>query len=123
MLCNPSASALRRRSQVPGGSSGLGAHSPLERAPGLTAVGEWKPDQVEVYLDSKLVVEQVSGRYKVKSAALAPLHARAQRLLAELPKVSVKHVARDKNKGADALANRAIDEWKGDPAKPQSTRK
>lgn len=89
---------------------------------GLTAAGEWKPDRLEVFLDSKLVVEQVSGRYRVKNAALAPLHARAQRLLAGFREVSVQHVAREKNKGADALANRAIDEWKGDPA-AQATRK
>jgi ribonuclease HI len=83
---------------------------------GLTAVGEWKPDRVEVYLDSKLVVEQVAGRFKVKNKALAPLHARTLKLLAGLPEVTVGHVAREKNKGADALANRAIDEWKGGPA-------
>jgi ribonuclease H / adenosylcobalamin/alpha-ribazole phosphatase len=89
---------------------------------GLTAVAEWKPDRVEVFLDSKLVVEQVAGRFKVKNAALAALHARAGKLIAQLPQVSVKHVAREKNKGADALANRAIDEWKGGGA-PQQTPK
>lgn len=90
---------------------------------GLTAASEWKPERVEVYLDSKLVVEQVAGRYKVKNAALAPLHARAQRLLGALPNPSIRHVPREKNKGADALANRAIDEWKGDPTATQTTRK
>jgi len=35
---------------------------------GLNAVSEWKPDRVEVYLDSKLVVEQVRGNYRVKNA-------------------------------------------------------
>ncbi len=89
---------------------------------GLTAVSEWKPDRVEVYLDSKLVVEQVSGRFKVKNAVLAPLHARAVKLVAGLPEVTLRHVAREKNKGADALANRAIDEWKGEAA-GQQTRK
>ena len=83
---------------------------------GLTAVADWKPDRVEVFLDSKLVVEQVSGRYRVKNAALAPLHKQAVRLLAALPAATVSHVERERNKGADALANRAIDEWKGGPA-------
>ena len=32
---------------------------------GLEAVREWRPDRVEVFLDSKLVVEQVAGRFKV----------------------------------------------------------
>ena len=79
---------------------------------GLKAVAEWTPDRVEAYLDSKLVVEQVKGIYRVKNAALMPLHARALKLLGELPGFEIRHVAREKNKGADALANRAIDEWK-----------
>ena len=90
---------------------------------GLSAVSEWKPDRLEVYLDSKLVVEQVKGTYRVKNAALAPLHARALQLMAQLPEVEVRHVERAKNKGADALANRAIDEWKGAPAAAQQTEK
>jgi len=89
---------------------------------GLTAVSEWKPDRVEVFLDSKLVVEQLKGNYRVKNAALAQLHARATMLLQALPEVEIRHVERAKNKGADALANRAIDEWKGEPA-AQQTRK
>jgi ribonuclease HI len=90
---------------------------------GLGAVAEWKPDRVEVYLDSKLVVEQVAGRYRVKNAALVPLHARVQRLLAELPEVKIAHVERAKNKGADALANRAIDEWQAKAKAGQQTAK
>jgi len=86
---------------------------------GLTAVSEWKPDRVEVYLDSKLVVEQVRGNYRVKNAALAPLHARALKLISALSEVDIRHVERAKNKGADALANRAIDEWKGGTATAQ----
>jgi ribonuclease HI len=89
---------------------------------GLSAVGEWKPDRVEVFLDSKLVVEQLRGNYRVKNAALAPLHARATELLSTLPEVEIRHVERARNKGADALANRAIDEWQGSPT-AQQTRK
>ena len=61
-------------------------------------------------MDSKLVVEQVAGRYKVRSADLAPLHRQAVGLLRGFPKVAVRHVPREKNRGADALANKAIDE-------------
>jgi ribonuclease HI len=88
---------------------------------GLTALGEWQPDRVEVYLDSKLVVEQVRGNYRVKNAALIPLHARATQLLSALPKAEIRHVERERNKGADALANRAIDDWKGEKGGPQQT--
>ena len=79
---------------------------------GLRAVQDWKPDRLEVYLDSKLVVEQLGGRYRVKNGALAPLHRQAVELLQLFPGVEVKHVPREKNKGADALANKAIDEYK-----------
>jgi ribonuclease HI len=82
---------------------------------------EWKPDRVEVFLDSKLVVEQVRGNYRVKNAALAPLHAKAMQLIAGLPEVEIRHVERAKNKGADALANRAIDDWKGNGTARQQT--
>ena len=76
---------------------------------GLKAVSEWKPDRLEVFLDSKLVVEQVNGRWKVKEARLRSLLAKAKELIAALPAVEVKHVERERNKGADALANMAMD--------------
>ncbi len=76
---------------------------------GLKAVSEWKPDRLEVFLDSKLVVEQVNGRWKVKEARLQSLLARAKELMAAFPDVEVKHVERERNKGADALANMAMD--------------
>ena len=77
---------------------------------GLRKAAEWKPDKLEVYMDSQLVVEQVAGRYRVRSADLLPLHTRAQGLLRGFPEVSVRHVPRERNRGADALANKAIDE-------------
>jgi ribonuclease HI len=77
---------------------------------GLKAVSEWKPDRVELYLDSKLVVEQVSGRYKIKKRELQDLCRKATELMSTFGEVEIKHVDREKNKGADALANMAIDE-------------
>lgn len=77
---------------------------------GLKAVREWKPDRLEVYLDSKLVVEQINGRYRVKKPELQPLHKRAKELLDGFGEVAVAHVERERNRGADALANRALDE-------------
>ena len=76
---------------------------------GLRAAAEWKPDRVEVFLDSKLVVEQLNGGYRIKAAQLQPLHRRAKDLLATFPDVQIAHVERERNKGADALANMAID--------------
>lgn len=80
---------------------------------GLRKVAEWKPDRLEVFMDSQLVVEQVTGRYKVRNADLQPLHRQAQVLLQGFPAVSVRYVPRERNRSADALANRAIDEGTG----------
>ena len=76
---------------------------------GLKAVREWKPDRLEIVLDSKLVVEQVKGAYRIKDAELKKLHAEVMRLLAEFPEYEIKHAARAENRGADHLANLAID--------------
>ena len=65
---------------------------------------------VEVFSDSELLVRQLEGRYRVKSAGLVPLHREAQSLLARFAKARVAHVPREKNRDADALANRAVDE-------------
>ncbi len=77
---------------------------------GLKAAKAWNPDQLEVFLDSKLVVEQMNGRYRIKAPELIPLHQKATELLREFPGVAIAHVEREKNRGADALANKAIDE-------------
>ena len=76
---------------------------------GLKAVKEWKPDRLEIYLDSKLVVEQLNGGWKIKARELMPLHVEAKDLLKQFPDVTVAHVDRSKNRGADHLANMAID--------------
>jgi ribonuclease HI len=76
---------------------------------GLKAAKAWNPDRLEVYLDSKLVVEQMNGRYRIKAPELIPLHQKATELLREFPEVQVTHLERERNRGADALANKAID--------------
>lgn len=79
---------------------------------GLQEAARWNPDRLEVYMDSQLVVEQLAGRYRVKNPDLRPLHARALALLGSFADSAVSHVPREKNRGADALANRAIDEYR-----------
>ena len=80
---------------------------------GLAKAAQWRPDALEVYMDADLVVQQVSGRWRVKHADLKPLHAQAVGLLGAFPRVTVRHVPRERNRSADALANRAIDEATG----------
>ncbi|MDR1767295.1 MAG: reverse transcriptase-like protein [Propionibacteriaceae bacterium] len=63
--------------------------------------------EVEVRMDSKLVVEQMAGRWKVKHPAMKPLASRAQAL--RPAKISWRWVPRSENKAADALVNLALD--------------
>ena len=65
---------------------------------------------VEVFSDSELLVRQLEGRYRVKNAGLQPLFREAQSLLARFSRARVSHVPRERNREADALANRAVDE-------------
>jgi len=59
--------------------------------------------------DSELLVRQMQGRYKVKSADLKPLHERASKLARQLEYFVIEHVRRESNRDADALANVALD--------------
>jgi ribonuclease H / adenosylcobalamin/alpha-ribazole phosphatase len=65
---------------------------------------------VDVRMDSKLVVEQMRGLWRIKHPGLRPLALRAGELLASFPERQIRHVRREENGLADALSNRAIDE-------------
>jgi probable phosphoglycerate mutase len=65
--------------------------------------------EVHLLLDSKLIVEQLSGRWRVKDAKLIPLWAACRQTLAGFERWSAMHVPRAQNSIADALANEAID--------------
>jgi probable phosphoglycerate mutase len=59
--------------------------------------------------DAELLVRQMQGRYKVKSAHLQPLHERASKLARQLEYFAIEHVPREMNSDADELANVALD--------------
>jgi ribonuclease HI len=65
--------------------------------------------QVEIYSDSELLVRQMEGRYRVKNPGLQALYREARGLLARFERVRIAHVPRERNREADALANRAVD--------------
>jgi ribonuclease HI len=65
--------------------------------------------EVDLLLDSMLIVEQLNGRWRVKDAKLRLLHDQAKRLLDGFERWSARHVRRAQNASADALANEAID--------------
>jgi ribonuclease HI len=66
--------------------------------------------ELEVLADSELLIRQLQGRYQVKSPTLRPLYEEAVGLLEHFPQVKLVHVPREKNKAADEMSNRAIDE-------------
>jgi ribonuclease HI len=65
--------------------------------------------EVHLLLDSKLIVEQLTGRWRVKDAKLIPLWSQARQTLAGFERWTAAHVPRAQNSVADALANEAID--------------
>ncbi|WP_329398393.1 bifunctional RNase H/acid phosphatase [Streptomyces melanogenes] len=67
--------------------------------------------KVRVRMDSKLVVEQMSGRWKIKHPDMKPLAAEAGRILPPA-QVTYEWIPREKNKHADRLANEAMDAGK-----------
>lgn len=77
---------------------------------GLEAAAEMRAIKVTVNMDSELVVRQLQGTYKVKSPKLAPLFQRAQGLRSRFQSFQIAHVPRERNRRADALANRALDQ-------------
>ena len=66
-------------------------------------------DELELRLDSELVVRQLEGRYRVKNRQLKPLFERLQALIDRLDRFQATHVPRERNRRADALANEALD--------------
>ena len=63
-----------------------------------------------IRMDSKLVIEQLKGAYKVKHPNLIPRYLEVKNVLARnFGTVRLEHVPREKNKDADELANRAMD--------------
>ena len=75
----------------------------------LELAAQLEAREVDLLLDSMLIVEQLNGRWRVRDAKLKPLHAAARRLLGSFDRWSARHVRRAENFAADALCNEAID--------------
>ena len=76
---------------------------------GLEEARRLGADEVAVSMDSKLVVEQMSGRWKVKHPGLAELHQQARALASTFDGVTFGWIPRERNAHADRLANEAMD--------------
>jgi broad specificity phosphatase PhoE/ribonuclease HI len=83
---------------------------------GLEAAAEVGATDVAAQLDSKLVVEQMSGRWRVKHPDLIPLRQRALELARTFDSITYAWIPRAKNAHADRLANEAMDAAAGDSA-------
>ncbi|MDC4224064.1 MAG: ribonuclease HI family protein [Candidatus Manganitrophus sp.] len=77
----------------------------------LETAQKHRPREIDFYLDSQLVVRQMTGEYKVKHPGIIPLVQRAQQLRRQWPEGAVRfhYIPRRENSEADALANEAID--------------
>jgi ribonuclease HI len=80
---------------------------------GLEEASKMGAQEVDVRLDSLLVVNQMKGIFKIKNRELWPIHEAIKQLVAGFSKVSFTHVPRELNKLADAAVNRTLDEAKG----------
>ncbi len=65
--------------------------------------------RVQVFADSQLVVEQLTGSYRVKSPHLLPLWRQAKKELQNFEAYAISHLGRAGNQEADRLARQAID--------------
>lgn len=75
---------------------------------GLRLVTDRRPAAVDIYMDSELVVRQMTGVYQVRDATLQQLYLEAMALVKALPQVTFTHVRRAQNALADRLANQAL---------------
>lgn len=76
---------------------------------GLDLAAQLGAREVELRLDSELVVRQLNGQYKVKHPGLQPLYARAIKALQTFVSWHIIHIPRKENAAADKLANDALD--------------
>ncbi len=75
----------------------------------LEAAQKMEIENIEIRSDSKLLVEQMKGNYKVKAKNLIPVVSKAQKLAQQFKNVVYTHVPREQNRVADRLANEAMD--------------
>ena len=89
---------------------------------GLERLVAHKTTRIEIFGDSKLVVEQVSGRWQIKNPTLRRAVAKAKQLLENFDAWSIQWVPREENGRADAMSQRAYEHVTGDTVKPRGKR-
>jgi ribonuclease HI len=84
---------------------------------GLVRSAEVGATHVVLRSDSKLLVEQLSERYRVKNPTLIRLHGEVRALLDQFEDIRFEHVPRESNREADRLANEGVDRWLAGPGR------
>lgn len=77
---------------------------------GLQAALILRADEVIINTDSELLAKQMNREYKIKDADLKRLHEQIRHLLTGFKKFEIKHIDRTENRGADRLANKAVEQ-------------
>lgn len=81
----------------------------LKKAKALLGGKKAEEAEVEVRMDSELIVRQLNGEYKIKEPELQPLFIEVWNLRLDFKKVEFRHVPREQNKRADELVNKELD--------------
>jgi ribonuclease HI len=84
---------------------------------GLRMAAEKGATEVLLRSDSRLLVEQLSGRFRVKNPTLIRLHGEVRDVIRGFKRVRLEHVPREFNKNADRLANAGVDAWLAGPGR------
>jgi ribonuclease HI len=78
---------------------------------GLERAGALGASVVLLRSDSQLLINQLTGRYRVRTPHLQPLYRRVRDLAAGFDSIEYEHVRRERNTEADRLANQGVDDW------------
>ncbi len=81
----------------------------LKKLKALVGKKKTKETDVEVRMDSELVVRQLGGIYKIEEPSLKPLFVDVWNLKMDFKKVEFVHIPREKNKAADRMVNKVLD--------------
>lgn len=81
----------------------------LKKAKALIGKAKAKQTEVDVRMDSELLIKQFNNQYKITVDHLKPLYVEVHNLTLDFKKVTFTHVFREQNKAADAMVNKTLD--------------
>jgi len=114
VLCDEKGTVIKKYSEAIGEATNNEAEYQavifaLKKIKQLWRKEEIKKSQIEMRLDSELVAKQLSHEYKIKESNIQPLFLKVWNLMLDFGEIKFVAIAREKNKEADKLVNRALD--------------